>query len=86
MSNVPLDEVVELLKMEFKPIHERLDKIDGDIVQIKQTLDRHGNQLDGLAKDVKTLLDGQTVSNYRHDRTENWAQKAGEKIGVKLEL
>jgi hypothetical protein len=79
MSNIKLEDIAALLKQE-------LDPIKTDIAAIRSTVDRHTSMLDGLAADVKTIRDEKTISARRFDRLEHWAQKVGEKIGIKLEL
>jgi hypothetical protein len=56
------------------------------VSEIKQTLDSHTAALDGLAKDVKTLLEEKTVTADRVGRLENWAHNVAPKVSVKLEL
>lgn len=79
MSNVTLEAIAGLLAEELKPINTRLDAIE-------LTLGRHTTMLDGIATDVKDLLDHKDVTNHRLERLEQWAEKAGTKIGLKLEL
>jgi hypothetical protein len=42
--------------------------------------------LDGLAKDVRKVLDEKNISAARFDRLEHWALLVGTKLGIKLEL
>ena len=79
MSNIKLEDVAELLKQELNPIKT-------DIAAIRSTVDRHTTVLDGLAADVKTIRDEKTISAQRFDRLEHWAQKVGDKLGLKLEF
>jgi len=65
---------------------DELAEIKTDIIAIKETLGLHTTALAGLATDVKTLLDEKTIAAARLERLEKWAQQAGEKIGVKLDL
>jgi hypothetical protein len=79
MSNVTMEGIASLLSEELKPINTRLDTIE-------KTLNHHTTILDGLAKDVKTLLDGKAITDHRFERLEHWAQQVGQKLGIKLEL
>ena len=79
MSNVTLEGIANLLKEELKPINIKL-------AAIEETVNNHTTVLDGLAKDVKKLLDDKTVSAARFDRLEHWAQLVGQKLDIKLEL
>jgi len=79
MSNITLEGIATLLEQELKPLKT-------DIADIKKTQNQHTTMLDGLAKDVKTLLDEKTITTHRFERLENWAQQVGLKLGIKLEL
>lgn len=79
MSNITLEAIASLLSEELRPLNARMDNIETE-------LDRHTQMLDGIAKDVKTLLDHKTVTDHRLERVEHWAEKAGDKIGLKLQL
>ncbi len=75
----------------FAAIEQLLDvkldeKFDAKLAPIQATLNRHTTMLDGLAKDVKTLLDEKTITVHRFERLEQWAQQVGQKLGIKLEL
>jgi hypothetical protein len=65
---------------------DSVDELVGRLTTVETTLANHTTTLDGLAKDVKKLLDEKTVSVARFDRLEHWAQLVGEKVGLKLEL
>jgi hypothetical protein len=79
MSNVTLEGIANLLAVELKPIKATL-------AEHTKILNTHTAALDGLAKDVKILLDDKTVSAARFDRLEHWAQLVGQKLDIKLEL
>jgi hypothetical protein len=79
MSNVTMEAIASLLSEELKPIDTRLDTIE-------KTLNRHTTILDGLSKDVKTLLDEKAITMHRFERLEHWAQQVGQQLGIKLEM
>jgi hypothetical protein len=79
MSEISLEAIADLLKTEFKPINETL-------AQHTQLLNKHTAMLDGLAMDVKILLDEKIITAHRFERLEHWAQQVGQKLGIKLEL
>jgi hypothetical protein len=79
MSKLTLEAVAGLLTEELRPINTRLNAIE-------ETLGKHTTMLDGLATDVKTVLERQTITDHRLERLEHWAEDAGTKIGVILEL
>jgi hypothetical protein len=56
------------------------------LTNLENTVNSHTATLDGLAKDVKRVLDEKTVSAARFDRLEKWAQLVGQKLDIKLEL
>jgi len=62
------------------------EKLDKKLEPIKATVNSNAAVLDGLAKDVKKLLDEKTITVYRFERLENWGQKVGKKLDIKLEL
>ena len=75
----------------LKAIEQLLDakldeKLDAKLAPIQKTLNQHTTMLDGLAKDVKTLLDEKTITVHRFERLEHWAQQVGQKLGIKLDL
>lgn len=80
MSEVTLKAIEELMDRMLD------DKFDGKLKPIKETLDQHTTALDGLVKDVKTLVDEKTVNTGRLDRLEKWGQKVGPKVGIQLEF
>ena len=56
------------------------------LTAVEENQATHSTVLNGIAKDVKTLLDEKTIYAARFDRLEHWAQQVGTKIGIKLEL
>ena len=80
-----------MLEITLKAIEQLLDvkldeKLDAKLAPIRETLNQHTTALDSLAKDVKTLLGEKTVSAERFERLEHWAQRVGERLGIKLEV
>ena len=65
---------------------EDLKDIKTRLAKVETTQAKHTTQLDGIAKDVKTLLDEKAITTARFDRLEKWALQVGEKIGIKLEV
>jgi DNA repair ATPase RecN len=65
---------------------EDVKDIKARLASIEETVRSHSTQLDGIAKDVKTLLEEKTISSARLERLEHWAQQVGEKVGVRLDL
>jgi hypothetical protein len=65
---------------------DSVNELAGRLATVETTLASHTTTLDGLAKDVRKVLDEKTVSVARFDRLEHWAQLVGQKLGIKLEL
>ena len=97
MTKVTLKAIEDLLDKKFdvklKPINDRietvstkLETVSTKLEAVAETASNHTVQLDGIAKDVKTLIEANTVNNYRLDRLEKWGVKTGEKTGVKLQF
>jgi len=82
MSEITLGGIAEVIREELKPVNRRLDSVESRLASVESSV----SLLDGIAKDVKTLLDEKSISAARFDRLEKWARMVGEKIGVKLEL
>ena len=59
--------------------------LDKKLEPILKTQAQHTGQLVELASDVKRLLDNKTVTSHRLERLEHWAEKAGQRIGVKID-
>jgi len=79
MSEITLEGVAKVIKSELEPINDRLSALEESSLN-------HTKALDSIGKDVKALLAAKVVSEYRLERIEHWAKKAGEKIGVELEF
>lgn len=84
MSNVTLEAIENLFDSKLE---EKLEaKLEEKLAPIRTTLDNHTAILEQLTTQQKNKTDENTVSVYRVDRLEAWAEKAGSQIGVPLEL
>lgn len=79
MSEVTLQAIEKLLDHKLEPINTKL-------LAIEETVSNHTTLLDGITKDVKTLIDEKIITTSRLDRLEDWGQKAGKKLEIKLEV
>jgi DNA-binding transcriptional MerR regulator len=87
MAEVTLKAIKQLLDAKLdQKLDAKLEPITIKLAAIEETLSQHTTMLDGLAKDVKTLLDDKVITMHRFERLEHWAQQVGEKLGIKLEL
>ena len=74
-------------KLTLEAIEELFDKkMDEKLEPIKTTQAQHTAALEKLLTEKEIKTNNETVSAYRFDRLEHWAEEVGEKIGVKLEL
>ena len=83
MSEITIEKIAKTVETVVK---QELEPIKVTLKEHTETLNKHTSQLDGLAKDVKTLLDHKTVSDYRLDSLEEWGVKTSDKTGVRLHL
>lgn len=72
---------VELLKTEFKEIFAT----KGELFELKEMFRNIQNTMDAFLKPLTKQEEDMIIMRYRMDRLENWADKAGPKIGLKLE-
>ena len=83
MSEITIEAIAKtvgaIVKQELEPVNFKL-------ATIEDTVSKHTTQLDGIAKDVKTLMDHKTVTDHLFERPEKWGVKVGEKVDMKLEL
>lgn len=86
MPEITLEAIAEVIREELKPINAKVDSLDDRLSSVENTLNRHTTMLDGLAKDVKTLLDEKAITMHRFERLEHWAEQVGQQLGIKLEL
>ena len=87
MPELTLKAIEELLDIKLdEKLDSKLEPINVQLSAIQETVSQHTTMLDGLAKDVKTLLDEKTITEHRFERLEGWGQKVGKKLEVKLEL
>ena len=77
---------LETVSTKLETVSTKLETVSTKLEAVAETASNHTVQLDGIAKDVKTLIEANTVNNYRLDRLEKWGVKTGEKTGVKLQF
>ena len=83
MSEITVEAIAKAMETVLR---DELEPIKTTLANMEETGNHHTTLLDGIAKDVKTLLDEKAISAKRFERLETWAQAVGEKIGIKLEL
>ena len=84
MTQITLEAIENLLDVKLE---EKLEqKLEQKLQPIRQTLGEHSVMLDLIARSVKNLEEGLSVTNSRVDRLENWAGKVGNKVKIKLEF
>jgi C4-type Zn-finger protein len=65
---------------------ESVNELATRITTMEGVLNTHTTALQQLVSKKKTKENEDTVSLQRFKRLEDWAQKVGDKLGVKLEL
>ena len=86
MSEVTLEGIAALLKVELEPIRETLDEHTRILSEHTEILSQHTAALDELLTDKKNRVNNEAIIAHRFERIEHWAQEVGPKVGVKLEL
>ena len=77
MSNVTLEGIAALLKVELDPIRETL-------AEQTKTLALHTAALETLLTEKKTRDDNKTVKDSRIDYLEKWAKQVSRKFGIEF--
>lgn len=77
MSQVTLEGIAALLKVELDPIRKTL-------AENTKTLTQHTAALEQLLTEKKKRDDNKTVSTGRLDYLENWAKQVSRKLGVQF--
>jgi hypothetical protein len=77
MSNVTLEGIAELLKIEVGPIKETL-------AEHTKTLALHTAALETLLTEKKNRDDAKTVKDNRLDYLEKWAKQVSQKFGIEF--
>ena len=80
MAEITLKAIEDLLDLKLD------EKFDAKLAPVQKTLNQHTGVLDGIAKNVKTMMDEKTIAADRVGRLEHWAQQVGEQLGIRLEL
>ena len=86
MSNVTLEGIAALLKVELEPVNTRLTSIEEKLAEHTKTLSQHTAALEQLLTEKKKKTDNETVSAHRFDRLEHFAEQVSQRLGIKLEL
>ncbi len=79
------DEIMSVVQMFMHQVDERFTRLENDNIDIKRSLDRLSNTIDGFVK----RLDEESLENKMRDRQFErlleWARKVSEKTGIPLE-
>jgi hypothetical protein len=78
MSEITLEGISQVIREELKPVKETL-------AEHTRVLESHTTALDGLAKDVKTLLGDRAVTTHRIESVEKVVKELAIKAGLKLD-
>ncbi len=84
MSNVTLEGISNLLKIELEPIKTTLEQHTKTLTEHTKTLSSHTSALDKLLTEKKNREDNKTVEDGRLDYLEKWAKQVSQKFGVEF--
>ena len=86
MSNITLEGIAEVVKVELEPVKTELAEVKTIVTRHTEILDNHSAALEAMLKQKKNKEDEAAIAAHRFERQERWAQKVGENLGIKLEL
>lgn len=84
MSNITLEGIASLLKVELNPIKTTLDEHTKILVEHTKILSTHTAALDLLLTEKKNRDENKTVGDSRLDYIEKWAKQVSQKFGIEF--
>ena len=84
MSNVTLEGIAALLKVELKPIRETLVEHTKILTEHTKILSMHTAALDQLLTEKKNRDESKTVGDGRLEYLEKWAKQVSQKFGIEF--
>ena len=78
------EEIVDVLQSFMHQVDERFNKVEKDISDIKVSIDRLTNTIDGFLKRLDTIEAEQTARDAQFERLLEWAREVSKKTGVPL--
>lgn len=86
MSNITLEGIAEVVKVELEPVKIELAEVKTIVTRHTEILDNHSAALEAMLKRKNNKEDEAAIAAHRLNVSEKWAQKVGENLGIKLEL
>lgn len=84
MSNVTLEGISKVIKVELEPIKEILAEHTKTLTEHTKTLSAHTAALDQLLTEKKNKDDNKIVGDSRLDYLEKWAKQVSQKFGIEF--
>lgn len=78
------DDILEVMQTFMHQVDERFNKVEKDISDIKVSIDRLTNTIDGFLKRLDTIEAEQTARDAQFERLLEWAREVSKKTGVPL--
>ena len=86
MSDITIEQIAEVVRVELEPVKVELAEVKAIVSRHSEILDQHSAVLTDLLSERKTKTDESLIASHRLDRLENWGQKVGKKLDIKLEV
>ena len=78
------EEIIDVLQTYMHRVDDRFNKIEKDISDIKSSIDRLTNTIDGFVKRLDEVETEQTARDAQFERLLEWAREVSKKTGVPL--
>ncbi len=78
------EEIIGVLQTYMHQVDNRFNKIEKDISDIKSSIDRLTNTIDGFVKRLDEVETEQTARDAQFERLLEWAREVSKKTGVPL--
>lgn len=78
------EEISEVLQVFMHQVDERFNKVEKDISDIKVSLDKLTNTIDGFLKRLDEVETEQAARDAQFERLLEWAREVSEKTGIPL--
>ena len=78
------DDVIDIMQTFMQHTDERFNKVEKDIEDIKASLDRLTNTLDGFIKRLDDLEAENAARDAQFERLKIWAREVSKKTGIPM--
>jgi len=78
------EEIIDVLQTYMHRVDDRFNKIEKDISDIKKSIDRLTNTIDGFVKRLDDCETEQAARDAQFDRLLEWAKEVSKKTGIPL--